>query len=94
VDRWVLKQEVESPAARAMMNNQLTPLGYESFFPKPGPAKSVPISWRDRYFALVKSGHGVPLDQIYVTQGVAHSQEQQLPKNGSDHNAYRARVAW
>lgn len=186
-------QEVESPAARTKLNRTLTPLGYKTFYPKPGPAKSVPISWRDKYFALrgsgsrlthkgearvtpnryvnwvvlqrrgtqeqfafvathfvskawtghperrarwlhhaqvlrqvvanlrgqglrvfvvgdfnrhkaitipgmvyapVKGGGGVPLDQIYVTQGVAHSQEQQLPKNGSDHFAFRARVAW
>jgi hypothetical protein len=186
-------QEVETPAARAKMNRTLAPLGYKSFLPKPGPAKSVPISWRDELFVLrghgsrlthhgeakvtpnryvnwvvlqrrgtqerfafvathfiskawtghperqgrwkrharilrrvvanlrgqglrvfvvgdfnrhraikipgmvyspAKGGGGVPLDQIYVSEGVRHSQSERLAKSGSDHFTYRARVAW
>jgi hypothetical protein len=48
-------QEVDSPAARDKLRRSLP--GYQHFFPKAGPAKSVPISWRADRFELVKSGN-------------------------------------
>jgi hypothetical protein len=54
--------------------------------------KAIPLP--GMVYAPVAGTKAVPLDQIYVTQGTAHSASQRLPKNGSDHFAYRARVAW
>lgn len=47
-------QEVDSPAARDKLRRSLA--GYRHFFPKAGPAKSVPISWRADRFELIASG--------------------------------------
>lgn len=48
-------QEVNDPADRDKLRNRLG-AEYRTFFPDDGPAKAVPISWRDDRFALVGSG--------------------------------------
>lgn len=37
---------------------------------------------------------GITIDQIYVPKGAAATKSTQLPKHGSDHHAYKARVDW
>jgi hypothetical protein len=36
----------------------------------------------------------VPLDHLYASEGIAHGQVEELPKNGSDHFAYRIKVTF
>ena len=36
----------------------------------------------------------VPLDHMYATEGIAHNPVEELPKNGSDHFAYRIKVTF
>jgi hypothetical protein len=47
-------QETESPGARKKLRKALPK--YSHFFPKSGPARAVPISWRKDVFKLVDSG--------------------------------------
>ena len=49
-------QEVDSAAARDKMRRQLGD-EYQHYFPEPGPAKAIPISWRKSRFELVKAGY-------------------------------------
>jgi hypothetical protein len=53
---------------------------------------SIPLP--DQAYVPVKGSRAVPLDQVYVTRGTSHSRAQRLPRNGSDHHAYRATVAF
>lgn len=46
-------QEMNSPADRKRLRNELPE--YDHFFPKEGPARAVPISWRKDTFKLVQA---------------------------------------
>lgn len=49
-------QEISDPPDRTRLRNTMSEKGYRTFFPEPGPAKAIPISWRKSGFAFIKGG--------------------------------------